>query len=180
MKKHFRLIVICLMSLFALASCGPNKPDNKAHGTDIKSAGFKPNGVGNAPVEVFDTTVLVKPTWGQSNYFARQRGDHAIWNVIALVLFVALVAVIYGKATDARWFPNISEMAMGALMFVLASGALTAWKWQSSSIKWNNDKYVPKAQFDKAIQETGTTKPIWDSLEKECKIVYGPYKCYEK
>lgn len=178
--KHIRLFLICVLSLFALASCGPNKPDNKAHGTDIKSAGFKPNGVGNAPVEVFDTTVRIEPTWGQANYFARQRGDHAIWNIIAFVLFAAAVVVIYGAASNASWFPNIKGATVNIFLFVLLAGALYAWKWQASSIRWNNDKYVPKAQFDKAIKETGSTKPIWDSLQKECRIVYGPYNCYKK
>jgi hypothetical protein len=39
---------------------------------------------------------------------------------------------------------------------------------------------VKKEVYDKAIKETGSTKPIWDSLRSECKIVFGPYECYGK
>lgn len=179
--KLFKLIAALLISTFVLVSCGPNKPDNTQHDIKVTENGFKPGPtVKDAPVQVFDTTVLIKPTWGQANHFASKRGDYTTWVVIGAALLLLLAVVIYGKSTEASWFPNISAQALGALMFVLAAGSLASFNWQPSSIMWNNDKWVPKAQFDKAIQETGTTQPIWDSLEQNCKIVYGPYDCFKK
>lgn len=180
MKKILSFI-LCAFAAFTISSCGRSeKPDDIIYGTEVKHVGFKPNSTNTGTVEVVDTLVQISPTWGQANSFAAQRGDHTTWNIIALVLFLAFAAVIYGKATEASWFPNISPMAYGALLFVLLAGALYSWKWQASDIKWNNDKWVKKEVYDKAIKESGSTKPIWDSLRKECKIVFGPYDCYKK
>jgi hypothetical protein len=87
---------------------------------------------------------------------------------------------VYGKATEASWFPNVNPTSFNLILFVLLAGSISSFKWQSSSIKWNNDKWVKKEVFDKAIQETGTTQPIWDSLRSECRIVFGPYECFNK
>ena len=179
--KLFKLVAALLISTSVLVSCGPNKPDNLQHDIKVTENGFKPGPtVNDAPVQAFDTTVLIKPTWGQANSFASKRGDYIIWMVIGTILLVLLTFVVYGAVISARWFPKVSPQALGAFMFVLAAGSLASFKWQSSSIMWNNDKWIPKAQFDKAIQETGTTQPIWDSLEQNCKIVFGPYDCFKK
>ena len=179
--KLFKLIAALLISTSVLTSCGPNKPDNIQHDIKVTENGFKPGPtVNDAPVQVFDTTVLIKPTWGQANHFASKRGDNTTWVIIGIVLLSLLAVVIYGAASNVSWFPKVSPQALGAFMFVLAAGALYSFKGQSSNIMWNNDKWVPKAQFDKAIQETGTTQPIWDSLEQNCKIVFGPYDCFKK
>lgn len=178
--KLFKLATL-LISTLVLVSCGPNKPDNIQYDTKVVENGFKPGPtVKDAPVQVFDTTVLIKPTWGQANHFASKRGDYTTWMIIGAVLLTLLVVVLYGASSNASWFPKVSFQALGAFIFVLAAGSLYSFKGQSSNIMWNNDKWVPKAQFDKAIQETGTTQPIWDSLEQNCKIVFGPYDCFKK
>lgn len=179
MKKLKFLSIFLLLGL--LLGCGPNKPDNIAHNVRITENGFKPGLTPKDPVvRVFDTTVLIKPTWGQANQFASERGDFLIWQIIGVILLGGAIVLIYGRVKDASWLPKINEMAFGALLFVLLAGSITAFKWQSSSIMWNNNKWVPKQQFDKAIKDSGSTKPIWDSLRKDCKIVFGPYECYEK
>lgn len=179
--KSIKLFFAFLISTTVLLSCGTNKPDNIAHGTDVVQNGFKPGPTPKDPVQpVYDTTVLIKPTWGQANHYASERGDFLIWQIIGWVLLVGAVVVVYSKATEASWLPKINPLFFGALLFVLLAGALTSLKWQSSSIKWNNDKWIPKAQFDRAIHETKTTQPVWDSLRKDCKIVFGPYDCYKK
>jgi len=180
MKKILSLI-LCAFAAFTISSCGRSeKPNDTIYGTRVEHVGFKPNATNTGTVEVVDTMVQISPTWGQANSFAAKRGDHTTWNIIALVLFLAFAAVIYGKASEASWFPNINGAATNALLFVLLAGAISSWKWQAADIRWNNDKWVKKEVYDKAIKETGSTKPIWDSLRKECRIVSGPYDCYKK
>ena len=178
--KLFKLIAALLISATMLVSCGPNKPDNKVYGTRTEQNGFKPGPtVNDKPVAVVDTLVQISPTWGQANQYASERADFTIWQIIGFVLLAAFVVVIYGKATEASWFPNISPTALSLTLFVLLSASISSLKWQSSSIRWNNDKWVKKEVFDKAIQEKGSTQPIWDSLRNECRIVFGPYECYQ-
>lgn len=179
--KSIKLFIALLVTTFVVVSCGPNKPDNVQHGIQVTENGFKPGPtVNDAPIQILDTTVLIEPTWGQANHFASKRGDYSTWMIIGAVLLVLFAAVLYGAASNASWFPKVSAQALGAFMFVLAAGSLASFKWQSSSIMWNNSKWIPKSQFDKVIQTAGTTQPIWDSLEQNCKIVYGPYDCFKK
>ncbi len=177
--KKIRIFLIFAISLL-FASCGPNKPDNKIHGTDVVAAGWKYDSTLGKNVQQMDTLVMVSPTWGQANHYASERADYEVWMWIAGILLALAIVAFYGKATEASWFPDISPIAFGALLFVLLSGSLASWKWQASSIRWNNDKFVPKVQYDAAMKATGTTQPIWDSLRNECRITWGPYECYTK
>lgn len=180
--KKLLTILLGFFAIISISGCGKNqKPDNVIYGqrqsTDFTWEIVEP---GKNPVQVFHQEVMISPTWGQSNKYASERGDFLVWQVVGFVLLALLLVVIYGRSTQASWFPNISSMALGVTMFVLAAGSLTSFKWQSSSIRWNNDKWVKKEVYDKAIKETGSTKPIWDSLRSECRIVWGPYDCYKK
>lgn len=179
--KLFKLIAAFLISTTLLVSCGPNKPDNKQYGVEVKQNGFKPGPTPeDSVVTIYDTTVQISPTWGQANHYASKRGDYLVWQILGVVLLLVFVALLYGKATEASWMPDLTSGAFGASLAICLALSVVCLKWQSSSIKWNNDKWVPKAQFNKAIQETGTTQPIWDSLEQNCKIVFGPYDCFKK
>lgn len=179
--KILKLISATIFSLILLTSCGKNQPDSKQYGVDVKQNGFKPGPTPNDPVQVvYDTTVLLKPTWGQANHYATKRNDFNVWQNIGWVLLVSFLVILYGKVTEASWFPYINPTASNVIVFVLLAASISSFKWQSSSIKWNNDKWVTKSVYDKAMNENGNTKPIWDSLENNCKIVFGPYNCYEK
>jgi hypothetical protein len=179
--KLLKFISVLLISTTLFVSCGPNKPDNKVYGTKTEQTGFKPGPtVNDKPVAVVDTFVQISPTWGQANHYASERKDFAVWQIIGWVLLAAFAVAVYGKATEASWFPNVNPTSFNLILFVLLAGSISSFKWQSSSIKWNNDKWVKKEVFDKAIQETGTTQPIWDSLRSECRIVFGPYECFNK
>ena len=165
--KLFKLIAAFLISATMLVSCSSNTPDNKIHNTRIEN--------------VSDTTVLIAPTWGQANHYASERADFFIWQLIGGILLAVFVVAIYGKVTYATWFPKAldNSVLFEILLFLLLAGSIISFKWQASSIRWNNDKWVPKATYDKAIQEKGSTQPIWDSLRNECRIVYGPYECFK-
>ncbi len=172
MKKLLTILVCSAL----LISCGKNKPDDKVYETKKEFVGWKPNGVGNKPVEVYEEMVMLKPTWGQSNHIARERGDHAVWQVVAWVLLIASIALVLAYALD---YISLDAKAFGGSLFVLLALSLTSFKWDSASIKWDNNVFVLKTQYDKAIKESGSTKPIWDSLENGCHISWGPYKCYK-
>lgn len=179
--KLFKLIAAFLISATILVSCGPNKPDNKQYGVEVKQNGFKPGPtVNDKPVAIYDTTIQIAPTWGQANHYASKRGDFLVWQILGVVLLLAFVVLIYGKATEASWFPNLTSGAFGASLAICLALSIVCFKWQSSAIVWENNKWIPKSQFDKAMQETGTTQPIWDSLENGCHIAWGPYNCYKK
>lgn len=175
MKK---LILFAFVAVL-LTACGTNKPDNKVYGTDSQQVGWEPQGPGKEPAPVILETVGLKPTWGQANHMASLRGDHTIWNIIGVILLALLVAGIYGAATDAKWFPKLDPKALGAILFVIGALCITSFKWQAASIMWNNYKFVPKQQYEKAMKETGSTKQIWDSLTNGCHITWGPYNCYK-
>jgi hypothetical protein len=37
-----------------------------------------------------------------------------------------------------------------------------------------------QSHVDQLVKDSGSVKPIWDSLRKNCLIVGGPYDCYQK
>ena len=124
------------------------------------------------------TQVVLSPTWKQSLEFASERGDHLTWVVIGTILLVAFIVVLLGAVTNAKWFPKIGA-ASNVLLFVLLVGGLSSLLWQPSQIRWNNDKTLSKEHVDQVVKDSGSVKPIWDSLRKNCLIVGGPYDCFK-
>lgn len=166
------LIFVITMGV-VLISCGPNQPDNKIHATDYVENGYRPAGIGNAPEKVIDTVYYIKPTWGQANAMAGQRGDRTVWVIISIVLLIAAGLMAWAWQTNRI---SVDGKMGGLALFVLLAGSLVAFKWQSASIKWNNKKPVAKSVYDKAIREKGSTAPIWDTLVSNYHINWGPYK----
>ncbi len=122
--------------------------------------------------------VVLSPTWEQAFQYASERGDHLTWVIIGSILLLAALATLIGAASNASWFPKIGAMS-NVLLFVLLVGGLTSLLWQPSQIKWNNDKVLSKEYVDQVVKDSGSVKPIWDSIRKNCLIVGGPYECYE-
>lgn len=125
------------------------------------------------------TKMILSPTWGQSFQFASERGDHLTWVIIGTILLLAAVVTVIGAASNASWFPKIGAFS-NVLLFILLVGGLSSLVWQPSQIRWNNDKVVAKQHVDQLVKDSGSVKPIWDSLRKNCLIVGGPYDCYQK
>lgn len=182
MKKI--LFFLLFASLFT--GCGKDpKPDDLIQKTEEIPDGFKPGPTRyDDPVPVVKTMVTISPTWGQANYFASKRGDFQIWQIIGAVLLILAVYTLIGYYSLLDWkifkaFPNISAMAFGAFMFVFLAGSLVSFKWQSAAIKWNNDVKIEKGRYDQALEEAGSTRPIWDSLEKNNRLRWGPYNLYK-
>jgi hypothetical protein len=99
--------------------------------------------------------------------------------IIGIILLLGFVTVLLGAGTNASWFPKIGAFS-NVLLFILLVGGLASFFWQPSQIRWNNDKVLEKSHVDQIIKDSGSVKPIWDSLRKNCLIVGGPYDCYQK
>lgn len=161
------------VALLLLSSCGKNRtPNDTIQKVETRENGFKPNGIGNPPIPIIDTSYGLSITWGQANYYASRRGDRLVWVIIGIVLLVAAGLAI-------RFLEEMDPKLKGVIVWACLAGSLVSFKWQSAGAKWNNDKVVPKAVYDKAMKEAGSTRPIWDSLERECCITWGPYNCYQ-
>jgi hypothetical protein len=171
---------IAILLLLSICSCNSNTPNNKITGTEKVSTGWKPNATHTATVETFQTNVQIQPTLGQSAYFARQRGDHSIWNVVAVVLFLLFGVWVAGRLSDAKWFPDMEEHWVWIIAAILLAGAACSATWQTVSVYNNNKIVISKEHYDEVMQSAGSTQPIWDSLENGCHITWGPYKCFKK
>lgn len=179
MKK----LLVIILGFFAILSIGcgrSQQPDNEIYQERSESFTWQVVEPGKSPVKVFQKEVMIKPTRGQSNVYASERKDFILWQVVGWVALLALIFVFWARGTTQNWFPNIGTLALALLIFALASISLVSFKWQSQSILLNNDKWVKKEVYEKAVKETGSTKPIWDSLRNECRIVFGPYECFDK
>ena len=124
------------------------------------------------------TKVVLSPTWKQAFQFASERGDSLTWTIIGCALLLAALATFIGAASDAKWFPKIGAMSI-VLLFVLLVGGLSSLLWQPSQIRWNNDKVLSKEHVDQVVKDSGSVKPIWDSLRNNCLIIGGPYDCFK-
>jgi hypothetical protein len=177
-----RVTLAALSAVFLLISCGRStKPNNVITAQEIDANGFQPDPRGSAydPVPVSDTFYFLEPTWKQSNHLAARRGDFAIWQIIGVILFLGLAGAIYCQARDVSWWPQINGNLYALILLVLAIGSFASCKWQSGEVRWGNSVKVNKHYYDRLMKEEGSTKRIWDSLESNCKIIGGPYGCYQ-
>lgn len=174
--KQLVLIITFILGTVFMSSCS-NQPDNTIHSIKSEAAGWVVDkSVSEKPIQKFEDYYQISPTWGQAQYYASKRPDHLLFTVVGLILLVAFGALFYGKTTDAFWLPKAVDKFSLPLMFILLIGSLTFLTTHQSEVKWQNDKWVKKEVYDKAIKETGSTQPIWDSLEANNLIIGGPWK----
>lgn len=165
-------ILFLAATALVLTSCGPNKPDDKIYATDSVPAGYKITTPDKDPTPVFQDIVYLAPTWGQANHFASKSSGFVTFQVIGFILLALAVAIGIGLATNRITFST----GWGWLIFILLAGSLSSFKGNAASIKWNNKKGIPRETYDRAILETGSTAPIWDSLLNNGLITWGPEK----
>lgn len=174
--------IVSLLVVFSLVSCSSD-PDNVIHKEFKEKSGWKYDSVLKKNVETYQTYYVIAPTWGQSVHLASERGDRLLKVSLYILIVIALVALVVGKYTNADWMPKVLDEKVflyNGLLFVLLFVAEYLYFGDAYGIKWNNDKSVKKELYDASIKESGSTKPIWDSLRSNCLIVDGPYDCYEK
>jgi hypothetical protein len=172
MKKILFLLFLSL----SLLSCS-KKPNDIIHASKTEQAGWVVKEKGQKPEMSYDTYYQISPTWGQSIHYAYKTKDQAIAVFISFILFIAFCALFVAKTSDAKWIPKVFENTtlFSAVLFILLVGSVYAWYNKPGNIRFNNDKWVKKEVYDKAIKEAGSTQPIWDSLETNHLIVDGPY-----
>lgn len=174
MRQLLLVITFILGSVF-ISSCS-NKPDNEIHGIKQEEAGWVVETPGEKPVMKYEEYYKISPTWGQAQHYASKRPDHFLFTVVGLILLVAFAALFYGKTNNAFWLPEAVDKYSLPLMFILLIGSLTFLTTHQSEVKWQNDKWVKKEVYNKAVNETGSTQPIWDSLEANHLIIGGSWK----
>lgn len=179
MKKVF-LSLFLILALY-LSSCSP-APDNVIHNQKSEKGGWVYDSRFNKPVQENIEYVQIAPTWSQAFDYAGKRTDRAVMIGLAFIFLALATALFYGKSSSASWLPRVLDEKVhlfNILLFVFLASSASLYMSQPSGVKWNNDKWVEKTVYDEAMK-TGSTKPIWDSLEVNCLIVDGPYGCYTK
>lgn len=177
MKNWFLALVVIVF-----ASCNPS-PDNIIQGQKTEPGNWVIKPGGKSPELEQITYYQISPTWSQAVAWSDRRADRIIKVALFFVLFVLFVALLVGKFSYAKWFPQFLDknvLIFNALLFVTLSSSMYFYFGDASGIKWNNDKWITKDLYDKNMSEKGDTKAIWDSLETNCLIVDGPYDCYKK
>jgi hypothetical protein len=170
-------LMLAVIVLIGMVSCS-KVPDNKVHESKVELGGFQYDPIVKKPVQVQEEYYQIAPTWGQAFDYASKRSDHIIYTVLGVIFLIAFVALFYGKASDASWLPKFldNEIIFVAALFLLVASTVTFFTTHASEVRWQNDKWVKKEVYDKAIKEAGSTQPIWDSLEANHLIIGGPWK----
>lgn len=179
---NMKNVILILLCSLLMVSCGKSpKPDNVIYNTDVEHKGWDIVDKYTDPVPHYDTTYYLKPTWGQSNDFASQRGDHGTWNVIGFILIGLGVFWFIGIGTDLiRWFPSTDAKAKGIGSLAILAAIGMAFSWQVMNVKWRNKHGINKQRYDSIMKHDGSTRAFWDSLNNGCHIVGGKYGCWDK
>jgi hypothetical protein len=171
MKKIFLLLFIAVF-----AACSP-VPDNVIHDQRTEKSGFVYDSVSKSNVQETIEYYKISPTWGQAMYYAEKRADHLVKVMAAVVFFILFIGLLVGNYSNASWMPKVFENGFlyYAILFILLAASVHFYFGDANGIKWNNDKWVKSSDYKNAIKSSGSTQPIWDSLETEHRIVDGPY-----
>lgn len=150
-----------LLKLFAvitaimLFSC--NNPDGKTYPADPVPSGW------DHGVQTFTEYVVIKPTWGQSFYYAFKWGY--TWQVAAgLFLIVASVGMFYALA---RYLIKVSIVSVPFALLLLAGGVAFIMSLPGT-IKGNNNIKIEKQRYDASKDNLPA---LWDQLYDEKRIV---------
>lgn len=183
MKKLTLILVLTLLHFVGLSQFIIPKPapDNLIHGQRTEFVGWVFDPSQGKPVQQIDTFYMLQPTWKQAYYYANQRKDTKIYNSIGVAVTVGLV--LFSK--EIFDLPNKPDVQAGTAQSYAILGGGTAIVLQSLfgnayGIKWNNNKWVNKREYDRVMKQYGSTQSIWDSLEVNYRIVDGPYPVAKK
>jgi hypothetical protein len=181
-----RKIITFIIAAVTLGACsGPDfKTDDRIQGTQTEKTDWVYDSTVGKPVQKEEVSYMISPTLQQSFYYASKRDDrtlHLILSVACLVVFLfAFFAKILDPTTSYTPAFLANNYIANLLKFLALAFSAYFFLGNPVGVRWNNDKWVPKQTYDKAIKESGSTRPIWDSLEANCRIVDGPYGCYKK
>lgn len=177
-------ILLFIAIIITLISCkGNSAPSNEILAQQSEKTEWVWDSVQNKPVQAEQHYYLIAPTLKQGFYYANKRADRALQIIGSAILFILFLLVFAARILDptASKTPKflLNSYIFHGIAFLLISFSLYFYLGSPLGVRWNNDKWVKKEVYEKAMQ-TGSTKPIWDSLESNCLIVEGPYDCYKK
>lgn len=180
--NNMKNLIIILMCGLLIAGCGKSpKPSNEISDTDVVKNGWDVVDKNTDPVPHLDTVYYTKPTWGQANLYASQRGDRVVWNWIGITLLVITVIWCIGVFTTLiKVFPEVTSMTKGVGTWVCLALTGMAFSWQAMNVKWRNKHEIKKTQYDYLMKRDGSIQSFWDSLNNGCHIVGGKYDCWDK
>lgn len=174
MRQTLAIITVILGMTF-ISSCN-NTPNNTVHNSRDEFTGWVVDkSISDKPIQKFEAYYQISPSWGQASYYASKTPSYGFYIALGFVLLLGFALVFYGKTTNAAWLPKSLDNPLGGniILFILLVSSAVLLTTKQSEIKWNNDKWVKKEVYDKAVKETGSTQPIWDSLETNHLIVGG-------
>ena len=178
MKNLITVFIACLL----LASCGKSKvPSNEIVARSAIQNGWDIVDKSTDPVPHIDSLYYTEPTWQQANYLATQRGDHSTWNWLGVLAIAITLFWFVGVGTNyISWFPKVNTVFAGIFSLALLGAILYCFKHQSADIKWNNKVEITKDRYEYLMKRDGSIQAFWDSLEINCALRWGPYKCFQK
>ena len=172
--KQIAVIFAIFLSIGMSSGCITGVPDNQIHATKGEKGAWVTT-PDSSNVQQIDSFYLLQPTWSQAIDFANKRADNKYYVIAGVILLLIFLIAGIGIFRSAAWLPNWNGIKGGIVMFILLAGGITFISANAYSIRWNNDKWISKEVYEQAIKDSGSTKPIWDSLEVHHLIVDGPY-----
>lgn len=165
--RQLLLVITFILGITFMNSCN-SKTDNTIHNSKTEFVGWVVDkSVSDKPIQKFEEYYQISPSWGQASYYASKKDGYGLSLTLGFILLLGFSIVFYGKASDASWLPKSLDNPIGGnvILFILLVSSVVLLTNKQSEVKWNNDKWIKKEVYDKAVKETGSTQPIWDSLE---------------
>jgi hypothetical protein len=156
-------LILWILLVFGMASCN-TEPDNLILKTDTKVGDWKYDSVSKKTYQSVDTVVLLSPTWGQSFSLASKKGSFVFWTAFGIVFIFFAFMIVYSQYANPSWAPKWLEKWWIHLTFICVVVGFSSIYGNAASVKFDNYKWVNKTEYDKAMKDQGSTKPIWDSL----------------
>ena len=173
LKSQFmKKILLSFILALSLFSCS-KQPDDLIHNIKTEEAGWVVKEKGQKPVMSYEEYYQISPTWGQAVYYAKQTSDFYIFLVFGIIILAAAGTLFYMKATDSKHLSEQFNNIAVYIIFVLTIAGSYSIFSKPGDIRWNNDKWVKKEVYNKAIEKANSTQPIWDSLETHHLIIGG-------
>lgn len=177
MKKTSVLLFVLFW--LGLSSCNET-PNDKIEAVKTEFVGWKYDSTVKKPVQAFEEYVQIYPTWSQSVNYAKQSNGFWINTVVGIFLLIAAITLFVLKSTDSKYLSqSVDKFAIYLVFVLLVAGSFFLYS-KPGEVRWNNNKWVNKQHYDQVIKESGSTKPIWDSLQNNCLIIGGSSDCYKK
>lgn len=164
------VIAIFILVAMFISACS-KKPSDIIHSSKQEQAGWVVEKPGQDPVMKYEEYYQISPTWGQSISYASKSSSFAVTVVLGLLCFIGAITLFVLKAKDSNLISEKTDKFILHIAFGLLVIGIYVLYSKPGEIRFNNDKWVKKEVYDKAVKEAGSTQPIWDSLEVNNLIV---------